>query len=342
MKIAFQASLISALILVGLGETAANAQPAPTSTGTEPNSSLSEPMPIDERELEQAIREGESQGANRVEWAIAPAPGSNQPSHPTSSPPASIPTEIAAAPTGDASGVPHVSGGVGYDERASMEAVKSQYNLRLLFAISGSGDYLSGVKVRIQDARGATLLNTRSNGPWFYAQLPPGAYVLTLDHKGQIQTRNVKIQPQGATVENLYWTGPVSSLPDAGTGDWAIQAPAVPTLQPLVSSSGIPYLSGGGDPQQKARLEANQGPYNLRLHFKMDGTDTKAISIGVRVQDAYSQRTLMEAEATGPLFFAKIPGGKYLVTINYAGQQHQRTLTVPGSGAATATFEWSH
>ena len=39
--------------------------------------------------------------------------------------------------------IPHVSGGVGYDERTRLEAVKSQYNLRLLFAISGAGSYLS-------------------------------------------------------------------------------------------------------------------------------------------------------------------------------------------------------
>ena len=201
--------------------------------------------------------------------------------------------------------------------------------------------------MRIQDARGATLLDATSNGPWFYAQLPPGTYILTLDNQGQIQTRRVSILPQGATVENIYWAGPVSALPEAGTSDWVIQsapgqAPAaVPPMRPLMSSSGIPYLSGGGDPDEKARLEASQEPYNLRLLFTVTGADNKPVSIGVRVQEASSQRLLLEAEATGPLFLAKVPQGEYLVTLDYAGQKHQRTMKVPGSGATTASFQWT-
>ncbi len=342
MNIVFLASLIPALILLGLGETTANAQPAPTSAAALPDASLSEPMPLDERELEQAIREGETTAANRMEWAIAPAPRADRAAPPAPPAYAPVPTEISpAAASGDTSSVPHISGGVGYDERARMEAVKSQYNLRLLFAITGSGDYLSAVRVRIQDPRGRTLLDTTSNGPWFYAQLPPGPYVLTLDNQGQIQTRNIRISPQGAAVENIYWTGPVSALPEAGGNDWAIPSAAVPPMQPLMSSSGIPYLSGGSDPDEKARLEASKYPYNLRLLFKVTGSDNKPISIGVRIQEASSHRLLLEAEATGPLFFAKVPRGDYLVTIHYAGQQHQRTMSVPGSGAATATFQWS-
>lgn len=345
MKHAIQASLIPLMMVVGLGGTAVSAQPAPVGTVPVPP-----PAPtLDERELEQAIREGETAGANRAEWVIAPATGASptQPAAPTYAP---APTEIAAAAPspGGASSVPFISGGVGYDERARMEAAKSQYNLRLLFAISGSGSYLSAVKVRIQDPRGATLLDATSNGPWFYAQLPPGAYVLTLDNQGQIQTRNIRITPQGATVENIYWAGPVSALPEAGTSDWGIQAApgqasaAIPPMRPLMSSSGIPYLSGGGDPEEKARLEASQEPYNLRLVFTVTGANHKPLAIGVRIEEASSHRILLEAEATGPLFLAKVPQGEYLMTLVYAGKKHQRTMKVPGSGAATASFQWTH
>ena len=344
MKNAIQASLIPLMMLVGLGGTAVSAQPAPVSAIPDPSVAPT----LDERELEQAIREGETAGANRAEWIIAPASGTAPAQHvaPLYAP---APTEmVAAAPSSGASSVPHISGGVGYDERDRMEAAKSQYNLRLLFAISGSGSYLSAVKVRIQDARGATLLDATSNGPWLYAQLPPGAYVLTLDNQGQIQTRHIRITPQGATVENIYWAGPVSALPEAGTSDWGIQsAPgqasaAIPPMRPLMSSSGIPYLSGGGDPEEKARLEASQGPYNLRLLFTVTGADNKPVSIGVRVQEASSHRILLEAEAMGPLFFAKVPQGEYLVTLDYAGKKHQRTMRVPGYGATTASFQWTH
>ena len=344
MKHAIQASLIPLMMLVGLGGTAVSAQPAPVSAIPDPSVAPT----LDERELEQAIREGEATGADRAEWVIAPAPGT-APAQPVAPLYAPVPTEMAAAaPSSGASSVPHISGGVGYDERAQMEAVKSQYNLRLLFAISGSGSYLSSVGVKIQDARGATLLDATSNGPWFYAQLPPGTYGLTLDNQGQIQTRRVSVLPQGATVENIYWAGPVSALPDPGTSGWGIQsAPgqasaAIPPMRPLMSSSGIPYLSGGGDPDEKARLEASQEPYNLRLGFTVTGADHKPLAIGVRIQEASSHRLLLEAEATGPLFFAKVPQGEYLVTLDYAGTKHQQTMMVPGYGAATASFQWTH
>ncbi|MBK8638221.1 MAG: hypothetical protein IPN92_07985 [Chromatiaceae bacterium] len=345
MKNAIQASLIPLVMLVGLGGTAVSAQPSPVSTIPDPSVAPT----LDERELEQAIREGETAGVNRAEWVIAPAPGT-APAQPAAPLYAPVPTEMAvAAPApGGASSVPYISGGVGYDERARMEAAKSQYNLRLLFAVSGSGSYLSAVKVRVQDPRGATLLDATSNGPWFYAQLPPGPYVLTLDNQGQIQTRHIRITPQGATVENIYWAGPLSALPEAGTSDWGIQsAPgqasaAIPPMRPLMSRGGIPYLSGGGDPEEKARLEASQEPYNLRLVFTVTGADHKPLAIGVRVQEASSHRTLLEAEATGPLFFAKVPQGEYLVTLDYGGTKHQRTMKVPGYGAATASFQWTH
>ena len=345
MKNAIQASLIPLMIVVGLGGTAVSAQPAPVGAIPVPA-----PAPtLDERELEQAIREGESAGANRAEWVIAPPSGAapTLPAAPTYAP-ATTGIAAAAPAPGGASSVPYISGGVGYDERARMEAAKSQYNLRLLFAISGSGSYLSAVKVRIQDPRGATLLDATSNGPWFYAQLPPGAYVLTLDNQGQVQTRHISISAQGATVENIYWAGPLSALPEPGTSDWGIQAApgqaptAIPPMRPLMSRGGIPYLSGGGDPEERARLEASQEPYNLRLNFSVTGADRHPLAIGVRIQEATSQRLLLEAEATGPLFLAKVPQGEYLVTLDYAGQRHEKTMKVPGSGAATASFQWTH
>jgi hypothetical protein len=102
-------------------------------------------------------------------------------------------------------GVPHVSGGIGASEREAMEQVKSEYNLRLLFAVAGSGAYLSNIRVQITDAAGPTLLTTITIGPWFYANLAPGEYVLQVEHAGQVQTRQVIIPESGAVAESFYW-----------------------------------------------------------------------------------------------------------------------------------------
>ncbi len=128
----------------------------------------------------------------------------------TVAPEAANPSASTADP-GDASlsdpalGVPYLSGGIGLSEREEMALVKSRYNLRLLFAIQGSGAYLAGIKVRIADAAGPTLLTAVSKGPWFYANLAPGRYILTLDKKGQSQTREVTIPATGALQEDFYW-----------------------------------------------------------------------------------------------------------------------------------------
>jgi hypothetical protein len=240
--------------------------------------------------------------------------------------------------------VPYASGGVGYDERDRMEAAKSQFNLRLMFAVTG-GEYLSGVKVRIQDNAGVTLLDATSNGPWFYAQLPSGNYVLTLDNRGKIKTRNVNISAQGATIENFYWVEPVSAVPAQGSTEWAIRPPAGQTASPLEPrrySSDIPYISGGNGPNEYDRMEAAKGEYNLRLIFSVDNADYQPNSVRVRVQDMASQRVLVDTDAKGPLFYARVPQGKYLVTLDYDGQQYLQEMGVPENGSATESFNWTH
>lgn len=248
------------------------------------------------------------------------------------------------ASASNTSSVPYASGGVGYDERDRMEAAKSQFNLRLMFAITG-GEYLSGVKVRIQDNAGATLLDAISSGPWFYVQLPPGNYVLTLDNRGKIKTRNVNISAHGATIENFYWVEPVSSVPAQGSTEWAIRPQAGLTaspMEPRFYSSDIPYISGGNGPNEYDRMEAAKDQYNLRLIFSVDNADYQPNSVRVRIKDMASQRTLVDTDAKGPLFYARVPQGRYLVTLDYDGMQYHQEMGVPENGSATESFNWTH
>ena len=355
-------TLVPALLLLGLDGTIANAQPAPVMVAPSAPALRSAPLNLDERELEQAITEGQTQGPP-MEWAIAPAPGAvSQPlPGPYPAPATAVappyPSPMPTAPTSSSS-VPYVSGGVGYDERARLEAVKSQYNLRLLFAISGAGSYLSGVKVLIQDPKGNTVLETVSNGPWFFAQLPPGAYTVTLDNQGQVQKRSVNILHQRATEENVYWTaapqdsqaapptGWNTQLPPGGPaqdmGGYGAPSPTVLPLSPRRTATGIPYLSGGSDPEERARLEASQGQFNLRLNFAIENAGDRPFRIQVKIQDLARRKTLVDTEANGPIFLAQLPPGYYLVTLNYSGQEVQREMSVPGYGAASASFQWTY
>ena len=104
----------------------------------------------------------------------------------------------------------YVSGGIGESERAELNALSSQFNLHLLFATEGSGEYLSAVRVNILDARSGPVLTAESKGPWFYAQLPPGDYrveVTPTGRRGQDETQRqtVHLDSSGQSRFDFYW-----------------------------------------------------------------------------------------------------------------------------------------
>lgn len=101
---------------------------------------------------------------------------------------------LAASPEARQAGsVPYVSGGVGFEERDALSASARQYNLKLIFAAREYGSYMSDVRVHIQGARGADVLEAVAEGPWFFAKLPPGTYQVTASAGEQRQTRRVTV-----------------------------------------------------------------------------------------------------------------------------------------------------
>lgn len=142
--------------------------------------------------------------------APMPAPVMTPPQAPVAMPQAPEP-EQPQPPVEAASTIPHISGGVGASEREEMALVKEDYNLRLLFAVAGSGEYLASIGVQIADGAGNRLLAALADGPYFYARLSPGRYALTVDNEGDVQTREVSVPAQGAVSLAFYWPGPVAA-----------------------------------------------------------------------------------------------------------------------------------
>ena len=91
-----------------------------------------------------------------------------------------------------AGGVSYVSGGVGTDVRDQLSSRASDFNLKLVFALT-SGEYVSGVRVAIADAAGKTLLDTTSEGPWFLAKLAAGNYQIVATFAGKAVRRQVAV-----------------------------------------------------------------------------------------------------------------------------------------------------
>lgn len=107
--------------------------------------------------------------------------------------------------------VTFVSGGVGMGNREAMRRMAPDYNLRLIFAVEHSGNYLSDVDVRLINAQGQDVLNTKSHGPLFYAHLAPGHYKVSVSSDGKTQTRRINISTRGVAAQSFYWRSPQAS-----------------------------------------------------------------------------------------------------------------------------------
>ena len=101
--------------------------------------------------------------------------------------------------------VTFVSGGVGGDERDAMKAMRADYNLSLLFSVKGSGEYVSDVKVRIEDAKGNLCLETVSDGPMLYAKLKPGRYSVGVDRDGHVINKTATVGGKQRASLSFTW-----------------------------------------------------------------------------------------------------------------------------------------
>ncbi|WP_432720127.1 carboxypeptidase-like regulatory domain-containing protein [Jeongeupia wiesaeckerbachi] len=100
--------------------------------------------------------------------------------------------------------VSYVSGGVGDEEMTALKSMQKSYNLHLLF-VDRDGHYLSGTQVAVKNARGETVLDARSNGPYFYANLPTGRYSVSASNDGRTQTRLLQVGTKGGKQTTFRW-----------------------------------------------------------------------------------------------------------------------------------------
>jgi hypothetical protein len=104
-------------------------------------------------------------------------------------------------------GVSYATGGAGTEERDALEARSGRFNLKLTHA-APTGEYVSDVKVRISDHQGKIVLDAVTDGPLFYAQLPPGGYTVICSLNGNEQKRSVQVTT--GKQADLKFTWPVS------------------------------------------------------------------------------------------------------------------------------------
>jgi hypothetical protein len=91
--------------------------------------------------------------------------------------------------------VTYVSGGIGKDESDAMKQAASRYSLAIEMSSPAGprAEYVADVKIDIRDQRGATVLNTISDGPLLLANLPPGRYTVNATKNGASQRRDIVV-----------------------------------------------------------------------------------------------------------------------------------------------------
>ena len=105
-------------------------------------------------------------------------------------------------------GIQYVTGGFGIDESTALKEAKSRYPLALTFAATGddgSTPYVADVQLEIKEADGAPVLSLPSVGPYFLAELKPGAYTVQATYQGQTKTQKVNVAGPGSVDLRIAW-----------------------------------------------------------------------------------------------------------------------------------------
>ena len=118
----------------------------------------------------------------------------------------------------------------------------------------------------------------------------------------------------------------------------ASSADAAERLLQVKSFGNIPYVSGGVGSDERDRLIAMSHDDNLRLSFALQDGDYLG-GAEVNIKDNKGQE-ILETEADGPLFFAKLPAGNYTVQATTMGRTLTRTVNIPARGQMPIYFVW--
>ena len=110
--------------------------------------------------------------------------------------------------------------------------------------------------------------------------------------------------------------------------------------QPEVMHQGaITYTSGGFGLEERDALKATAKDYNILIsNADREGKFTADTSLVIT--NTGSRETLTVDDA-GPLFYAKVPAGTYVVKAAHGSQKAERTVSVTGQKQERVYFIWT-
>lgn len=241
--------------------------------------------------------------------------------------------------------VQYLSGGIGADEAAAINAESSGYALTVLFAESRNGRdvYLASVVVTLRDARGKLMLDTVTEGPYLLINLPAGRYQLIATHDGIPRQLALDIKSGVQQHHSLVWPYTEQARDPEPVNLPATEAPNLEEgLPPLRTVGGIPYRSGGVGAQESKALRSQFGRYSLSLTFaaNLEGRNAFLATVALRILDAAGS-PVVELTTDGPFLLIDLPPGRYEVIANFEGREQRAKLQVTAGKPLQRTFLWS-
>lgn len=132
-------------------------------------------------------------------------------------------------------------------------------------------------------------------------------------------------------VRRMLIAGAAAAVVSAAMPGGAQMSGAPSSALEVKKDGAVSYVSGGAGDEEQRALEQAARDFNLKVTF---ASPTGAYGGGGRLQisDA-SGKTVLDADARGPLFYAQLPPGKYTVTALDAGGQKKSVDVGAGSRA---------
>jgi hypothetical protein len=105
----------------------------------------------------------------------------------------------------DAAGIHFINGGIGDEEREQLKAQENEYNVQVMLS-APNGEFISNVRLRLMDAKGAPLVDVADAGPYFFVKLAPGTYTLETTNPGEAAKQvKIKAPAKGALKKHIVY-----------------------------------------------------------------------------------------------------------------------------------------
>jgi hypothetical protein len=89
--------------------------------------------------------------------------------------------------------------------------------VKLVFSLD-TGNYLADVHVKVTGRGGEVVVDGVARGPWVYATLPIGEFLVTATYAKQVVKRQVKVVDDQRIVAHIAWPASVEESMSASTG----------------------------------------------------------------------------------------------------------------------------